>query len=398
AEKKKKPKRPVATPPAQLTAPTPQPGMPAAGHSEVLAALAKKSLADLMPATPNTPGTELLNTPVANQASLRSINKEVGDLKTMVRDLVKLQHDAARPDLPASLFDSYLRLIEGEVADELADRIVTDIKAKATPQQLADAESVRKLLADKITGLVPTTGPIRRHKQGAPTVIALVGPTGVGKTTTVAKLAANLQLMQHMRVGLLTVDTYRIAAVDQLRKFSEIIEARLAVAHTAEEIPAALAKLGDCDFILLDTAGRSPKDEMHLRELETCLRIAKPDEVHLVMSANQGRASAEMVAEKFGRMRPDSVIFTKLDEAAQLGVVLTVAQKLGKALSYVTFGQNVPNDIEVGCARRLARAILGENLAAHPVPMPDAPEDDEPAEAVAASDETSEERVREEAA
>lgn len=373
ADKKSKPSAPLPRPAQTLAAALPPSVMPSPAHSEVLAALAKRSLADLapMPVVIHKPGAALLNTPVASQAALQSINKEVGDLKTMVRDLVKLQHNATRPDLPESLFDSYLRLVEGEVADEIADRIVREIKQSAKPAQLGDLASVRKLLAEKIAALVPTSGPIQRRRKNGPTIIALIGPTGVGKTTTVAKLAANLQLVQNMKVGLLTIDTYRIAAVDQLRKFSEIIDARLEVAHTAQEIPKALASFADCDFILLDTAGRSPKDEMHLRELQNCLEIAKPDEVHLVMSANQGPSSAEMVAEKFGALKPDSVIFTKLDEAAQLGVVLNVAQKLGKSLSYITYGQNVPNDIEVGCARRLAQAILGEDLSPSPTPMPD---------------------------
>ncbi|MEM8875254.1 MAG: flagellar biosynthesis protein FlhF [Planctomycetota bacterium] len=373
ADKKKQPKPPVKRTVPTLAEALPPQAMPKPAHSEVLAALAKKSLADLAPDA--APGAGLLNTPVAGQAAMRSLNKEVSDLKTMVKDLVKLQHDATRPDLPESLFDSYLRLVEGEVADELADRIVRDIKQVAQPAQLGDEASVRKLLAEKIAGLVPTSGPIQRRHNDAPTVVALIGPTGVGKTTTVAKLAANLQLVQNMKVGLLTIDTYRIAAVDQLRKFSEIINARLEVAHTAAEIPQALASFADCDFILLDTAGRSPKDEMHLRELEQCLKVAKPDEIHLVMSASQGRSSSEMVVEKFGALQPDSVIFTKVDEAVQLGVVLNVAHKLGKSLSYITYGQNVPNDIEVGCARRLAKAILGEELSPSPTPMPDGPGD-----------------------
>lgn len=366
---RRRPTPPPAAPVKRTVAPTPAlpSQMPPAMHAEVLAALAAKNK------------QQDTTQSAAQNAALSAINKEVGDLKSMMKDLVKLHQQGMKPDLPAPLFDAYLKLVEAEVREDLANQIVAGVREVATQGDSdLDADEVRqRMICEAIAAQVPTGGAIRHHGQDRPHVIALIGPTGVGKTTTVAKLAANLQLVQGKRVGLLTIDTYRIAAVDQLRKFSDIIEARLQVAHTAEEIPDALQRLSDCEFVLLDTAGRSPKDDLHLRELEHCLKIAQPDEVHLVMSANQGRSSAEMSAERFGRVKPDRVIFTKLDEAAQVGVVLNVMQKLGRPISYVTFGQNVPNDIEVACGRRLAQAILGEDLTSNPLPMP-GPDDDPP--------------------
>ena len=154
--------------------------------------------------------------------------------------------------------------------------------------------------------------------------MALVGPTGVGKTTTVAKLAANFKLVHGLRPGLVTVDTFRIAAVEQLRTYAEIIDLPLAVANSPAEMRKAIDSLGDVDLVLIDTAGRSPRDEVKIRELADFLAEAKPDEVHLVLSAVAGERSLRAAVERFAVVRADRLILTKLDEADGLGGVLAV--------------------------------------------------------------------------
>jgi flagellar biosynthesis protein FlhF len=123
---------------------------------------------------------------------------------------------------------------------------------------------------------------------------------------------------------------------------------------------AAIASMQDCDYILIDTAGRSPKDTLKLNELKTFLAAASPDEVHLVLSTTASQACVELAVERFSNVRVDKIIFTKLDEAASVGVVLNVVKKVNKSLSYITTGQDVPNDIEVGRGRRLAQLILNK--------------------------------------
>jgi flagellar biosynthesis protein FlhF len=217
-------------------------------------------------------------------------------------------------------------------------------------------------LAEQIERLLPSAGPIVRTKTVGPHVVALIGPTGVGKTTTIAKLAANLMLREKRRVGLITLDTYRIAAIDQLRKYADILGSPLKVVGTAEETAAAVRSMHDCEFILIDTAGRSPNDALKLSELKGLLAAANPDEVHLVLSTTASEKCVDLAIARFSEVRVDKIIFTKIDEAAHVGVVLNVIHKVNKGLSYITTGQDVPDDIEVGQPKRLAQLILSGSM------------------------------------
>src|SRR5262249_35612966 len=150
---------------------------------------------------------------------------------------------------------------------------------------------------------------------------------------------ATLKFNEKCRVGLITIDTYRIAAIDQLRKYADIIGSPFRVVGTAEDLADAVKSMDDCDFVLIDTAGRSPKDTLKLNELKTFLAAANPDEVHLVLSTTSCQESVELAISRFADVRVDKIIFTKLDEAAHVGVVLNVVRKVNKSLSYVTTGQ-----------------------------------------------------------
>lgn len=301
----------------------------------------------------------LLQTPAAGNALLLAVTREMESLKGMVKDLVGHVRQQQSPQVPENLFDHYLELIEKQLADEVALEIVQAVGRNHRPELLGSKDFVRERMLEQIEKLVPVAGPIVRRRTDGPHTVALIGPTGVGKTTTIAKLAANLKLCEKRRVGLITIDTYRIGATDQLRKYADILRAPLRVVGTPEEMAGTIASMHDYDFVLIDTAGRSPNDQLKLGELKTFIDRARPDEVHLVLSSTCARHCMELAIERFGDVRVDKVIFTKLDEAVELGVVLNVIRKLNKALSYITTGQDVPNDIEVGHGRALARRILG---------------------------------------
>jgi len=217
---------------------------------------------------------------------------------------------------------------------------------------------VQRKLCDYIASMVPAGGEITAVRSGRPKVVAMVGPTGVGKTTTIAKLAAHFKLRENRRVGLVTIDTYRIAAVDQLRTYAEIIDVPLEVVVTPDELTDAMARLDECDIVLIDTAGRGQNDAIRLNELKQFLDVAKPDETHLVLACNSNPTCLLQAIEHFGRIGIDRVAFTKLDEAVGFGVVLTVLRRIDKKLSYLTTGQDVPDDIEIGRGQRIAELIL----------------------------------------
>lgn len=307
---------------------------------------------------PGDSGRHLLDTPAAGNALMLGINQEMSQLKTMVKDILKEQRHAQAPQVCEELFDYYLQLIQNQVTEELAKSIIATLKRDVRPEYLAQPSYVREKLVEQLEKLIPTAGPISRRKTDGPHVVALIGPTGVGKTTTLAKLAANLKLREKQRVGLITLDTYRIAAVDQLKRYADIIGSALRVVSNADELRDAMRAMADYDYVLIDTAGRSPNDTMKLNELRGLLKSIEPDEVHLVLSSTASQSSVELAVQKFNEVRVDKVIFTKLDEAAHVGVVLNVVQKLNKSLSYITTGQDVPDDIEVGRGRRLAQMIL----------------------------------------
>jgi flagellar biosynthesis protein FlhF len=311
-------------------------------------------------ASSQAPGKALLDTPAAGSVAIMNFAGELTGLKGMVAQLVHEVRSRTTPQVPDELHEYYLELVKAEVSDELATDIIRRVQQAGRAEQLANAVWVRERIIEQVEKLVPIAGPIVRKKATGPHIVALIGPTGVGKTTTIAKLSANLKLREKKSVGLITIDTYRIAAIDQLRKYAELIGVPVHVVGTPEDIGAAIEQMRDCDYILIDTAGRSPKDALKLSELKRFLDAANPDEVHLVLSTSCGLSSAQYAAEKFGGLRVDKVICTKVDEAAQLGVLLSVCRKLNRGISYITTGQDVPDDIEATQARRLAKLIVGE--------------------------------------
>jgi len=317
------------------------------------------------------PPTDCRNTRELAAAVLKEpafeMRNEMVALRSMVESLLQRTGAMAgqRADLPGQLSKAYAGLITQQVSDEIALRVVDDVKAELSAEQLGNASLVRERLLAKLEALVPVAapGPVARPHTGTGChSICLVGPTGVGKTTTIAKLAASLKLRQKQRVGLITIDTYRIAAVDQLRTYANIIGVPLKVVLTPAEMQTAMREYADCDAVLIDTAGRSHSDQLKLNELAGFIQAGNPKEVHLVLSSTCTQEGMEAAVEKFSALRVDKIIFTKLDEAVSFGVLLNVARRASKALSYVTTGQDVPDHIEVGQPRRLARLILGEKL------------------------------------
>ncbi|HEX7010624.1 MAG TPA: flagellar biosynthesis protein FlhF, partial [Phycisphaeraceae bacterium] len=291
--------------------------------------------------------------------------QEMRAVKRMVARMMDQQRASGtrRPDLPDKLFDQYLALLEQEVAEELAGQIMDQVRDALDRSSLEDEQACRRAVMEAVATLLPTddsAGRLEPAPDGRPRIIALVGPTGVGKTTTIAKLAAIFKLKQKKNVALVTLDTYRIAAVDQLRTYAGIIGVPLHVAMSPQELRRAIDLCAGCDAVLIDTAGRSQRDDPKLEDLARFIEAAQPHEVHLVLSSTCTEAVLMDSVERFSKIHADRIIFTKLDEAVTFGVMLNVMRKVRKRLSYVTMGQEVPHQIEPGRAERLAALVLGE--------------------------------------
>ncbi|MFP4354279.1 MAG: flagellar biosynthesis protein FlhF [Phycisphaerae bacterium] len=189
-------------------------------------------------------------------------------------------------------------------------------------------------------------------------VIAVVGPTGVGKTTTIAKLAAWCKLRQKRSVGLITMDTYRIAAVDQLRTYAEIIDLPLETVMSPGEMARAVHDMRSLDVVLIDTAGRSQRARQQLERLRSFCTAAGDPEIVLAVSATASAECIDQTARAYGQIGARSVILTKLDEAVTLGSAVNLSQTCDMKIRYVTTGQDVPQNIEPAEAARLAGWIL----------------------------------------
>lgn len=302
-------------------------------------------------------------------ASRDALGRELAEIKLLVNQVLQSSPPSASATtcggMPESLFKHYLRLLESAVSREIADGVISAVRDELNPGELTDEAIVRTTVLRHLAALIPVAESVVRPGQTPdrrPLTIALVGPTGVGKTTTIAKLAAAYKLRQGKSVALITSDTYRIAAVDQLRTYAGIIGLPIRVVMTPGEMRAAVESLDGYDVVLIDTAGRSQHATDRLGELSEFLAAANPHEVHLVLSSTASEAVLVKTAEAFRVVKPNRVILTKLDEAVNFGVVVNVTRRLSASLSFVTTGQEVPDHIEAGRPDRLARMVLDNTM------------------------------------
>ena len=250
-------------------------------------------------------------------------------------------------------------LAEQEIEPKLIEKIVEKIK-EIGGHNLARDEIFG--LAERImTVLLGDPEPITLNDEKKPHISLFIGPTGVGKTTTLAKIAADFALNRQKKVGLITADTYRIAAVEQLRTYAEILNIPVNVVYSPAEIKEAVERLSDNDIILIDTAGRSHKDKSHFDELKTLVSTVPANDTFLVMSCNTGQKSIREILECYAFIKNYRLLFTKLDESSVSGAILNARYMTGKPLSYTTAGQSVPDDFDIANVKQLVTGILGKS-------------------------------------
>ncbi len=290
---------------------------------------------------------------------------QIQEMKNMIATFIEHTLPSKNGDmffstLPQSLKGLYNKMIENEVNEDIVKGIFSEfLKEIPKEEDLEDKEEVVNKLLEHVSRKIPVSGPIVVDSGKTPMVVVMVGPTGVGKTTTIAKLAAIYTLYERKDVALITADTYRVAAVEQLKTYGKIIGIPVEVVFTPQEIRQAVEEHMDADLILVDTAGRSQHDEMKMSELKAYIEGAEPTETHLVLSATTKYKDLEDAVERFSCVPLDKFVFTKLDETTTFGNILNIVVKYRYPLSYITNGQNVPNDIEVADSMKIARGLLG---------------------------------------
>lgn len=249
-------------------------------------------------------------------------------------------------------------LTERGMSSDLCSDLLNQIKKTLSEEQWKNSDTVFEALKENVSALCTNTAVIRPRKNKT-LVVAMVGPTGVGKTTTIGKLAAGFSIIERRKVALVTADTFRVAAVEQLRTFGEIIGVPVEVVMTPEGLKDAIDHHRDKELIFIDTAGRSPQHDLHMSELDAFLMKAQPDMTMLVTSVTTDLTDQIKIFDKFKTVSTH-LILTKLDESYSLGSILDLLTRTDLPITYLTNGQNVPDDIDAATSEKLTRYILGE--------------------------------------
>ena len=265
-----------------------------------------------------------------------ALEQELAEMKSMLQQVM----GGAKDSDIVTLQDI---LKKQEVAPEVLEDMLKTMPGMSLMLE-GKSEEASKTLSKYINNKIGCTDGITL-KQGQPTIVALIGTTGVGKTTTLAKIAARFVLEKGVSAALITADTYRISAVEQLKTYSDIIGLPLEIVYSPAELKTAIRKFHSKQLILIDTAGRSQNNEFQMKELTEFIEVEPEMEKHLVLSATTKDRDIEMILDKFSVCKPDCLIFTKLDETASYGPIINMLYKRQLPLSYITNGQSVPDDI-----------------------------------------------------
>ncbi|MDR9503511.1 flagellar biosynthesis protein FlhF [Brevibacillus agri] len=286
-----------------------------------------------------------------------ALANEVRDMRQMFQKL--LVNDLSQ-QLPPAVQEVRSRLVRQETAEEVTAEIIRKLMEQAQPQGGWSEETAfretRKIIASMLAPYAPKSAGIPRNVQFA----FFFGPTGVGKTTTIAKLAASSMLKEKRRIGFITADTYRMAAVEQLKTYANIWNVPLEVVFSPKEMAPAMERLSDCDLIFVDTAGRNFRNDEYVQGIRELVEHGKNSVNYLVLSLGSKYNDMKTIVENFAEVPAKQVIFTKADETNSYGSILNICYESKLALSYFTTGQNVPDDIVAASPELAATMIMGD--------------------------------------
>lgn len=271
----------------------------------------------------------------------------------------KMEPPSANPESFQFIKMLYRTLLENDVNEKYVNQIMDE--AEKILHKGSSVDFILSNIYQKMILKFGTPSPIRLNGK-KPRVIFFIGPTGVGKTTTIAKIASKYKVDEGMRVAFLTADTYRIAATEQLRVYANILDAPMSIIYSAEEMNAAIGRVSDYDLVFVDTAGFSHKNETQCEDMKKLIAGLLEEyekEVYLVVSATTKYRDLLDIADIYKEIADYKLIFTKLDETTTLGNILNIKMQSGADLSYMTNGQNVPDDIEEFDTQKIVKQLLG---------------------------------------
>lgn len=281
------------------------------------------------------------------------ILKEIKQLKTMIH----LQQDEQLDDNREEFQLVFRHLQEQEVEEAIAKEIVNTVIKNWKEDEILSYEAVLEAVGDHIENKLKSFSRTERIQNK---VIQFIGPTGVGKTTTIAKIAASLMLQESKKVAFITTDTYRIAAIDQLKTYARILDVPLEVAYSFEDFKKAIKKLNDYDVILVDTAGRNFRESKYVQSLKKMIDNGVDMDTYLVLALTAKPKDIQHTFDQFDSLSKKSIIFTKADETAQYGSLINIPFTRNIDIAFLTNGQDVPDDLIVCDAKMIRDLIIGD--------------------------------------
>lgn len=319
--------------------------------------LIKDTLAEVKPLSTSSFGSELAYPNSSESGRVLLLQDELKDLKSAVGEMAEQIKYQRMPSLPPVLKDIYKKLVDIELEEKIAGDLIQSVLARFSESEYSQPEKVEKCLIEEISRMIDVAKPTPM-RENSPLVIVLTGPSGTGKTTSLAKLATNKKFYGGKKVAMLTADTYRVAATQQLGTFSEIADIPMEIVHSPRDIAKLLKRHRDKEVILIDTAGGSQFNEKMLGELKNLLQAADPDEVHLVLSVNTKPKDMAHAIKRFRTGKNMRLLLTKFDETLTFGSIVSVARNSEIPLSFLTFGQEVPEDIEAADPVKIANLVV----------------------------------------
>jgi flagellar biosynthesis protein FlhF len=291
---------------------------------------------------------------------LQPLTREMAEIKSLLRKSTTGLDGFT--EFKGVFLNLFLDLVDSGVERKLASRLIDTLQYQTDADNITDHHVVRKKLFNILTASVSAPEPLRLEK-GKRKIVVVVGPTGSGKTTTIAKLSSYFKLMEAKKVALVSIDSYRIGAEAHLRTYAEILDIPFYPVYNERDLRFRIDKLKDFELIFIDTTGRSPNDKQGLLIMAKHLSGVPPGEreVYLTVSAPTRSEDLYLVYEKYSIFKPDKFVFTKIDESISLGNLFNLKMRANIPTAYFTTGQRVPEDIEIAYPRKFARRVFLDN-------------------------------------